>query len=85
MRKSTTAANPPDKIIRHVADHSKRPVTLYQLTELCLALARKPDGTVSLKDMESVLYFAIDFPVNANDQLYTTQNVDKTFTEIEES
>ena len=50
-----------------------------------MALARKPDGTVSLKDMESVLYFAIDFLVNANDQLYTTQNVDKTFTEIEES
>jgi hypothetical protein len=67
--------NLPTKIIRHVADHSQRPVTLHQLTELCLVLARKLDGSVSLEDMESVLHPAIDFLVNANDHLHTVQSL----------
>jgi hypothetical protein len=55
-------------------DHARRPVTLYRLTELCLALARKPDGTVDLDDMDSVLPAAIEFLIHANDWLYAAQS-----------
>ena len=61
--------------VRYRADTSKRQVTVYQLTELCLALARKPDGSVTVDDLQSVLPDAINFLISANDQLYVAQSV----------